>query len=85
MVQFDTPCAWLKDGRCTHYALRPDICREYDPAECERYATTPAERFVLRNEKDLERFLAEREARLEADRAKRAARRKNGSRGRATA
>ncbi|HEX7077518.1 MAG TPA: YkgJ family cysteine cluster protein [Candidatus Eisenbacteria bacterium] len=82
MVQFDTPCAWLKDGRCSHYALRPDICREYDPAECERYATTPAERFVLRNEKDLDRFLAEREARLTADRAKRADRRKNGTRSR---
>lgn len=62
-VQFDTPCAWLKDGRCTHYALRPDVCREYDPAECERYVTTPAEKIVIRNEKDLDRFLAEREAR----------------------
>lgn len=80
MVQFDTPCAWLKDGRCTHYALRPDICREYDPAECERYATTPAERFVLRNEHDLERYLAERKARLAARRRSRAASRDPGMR-----
>jgi Fe-S-cluster containining protein len=28
------------DGRCSHYALRPDLCREYDPAECERYSPT---------------------------------------------
>jgi len=72
MVQFDTPCSWLKDGRCTHYALRPEICRDYDPADCERYGTTAAEKFILRNEKDLERYLAEREERRKARRRKRA-------------
>jgi uncharacterized protein len=63
MVQFDTPCAWLKDGRCSHYALRPEICRDYDPAECERYCTVPAEKILIRDEKDLERYLEERKAR----------------------
>ena len=64
LVQFDTPCEWLIDGKCGHYSLRPDICREYDPADCERYNPTPAERILLRNPRDLERYLAEREARL---------------------
>ena len=63
LVQFDTPCEWLKEGRCTHYALRPEICREYDPGECERYCSTPAEKILLRDEHDLEQFLEERERR----------------------
>ncbi len=24
LIQFDTACNWLVDGRCSHYALRPD-------------------------------------------------------------
>lgn len=79
MVQFDTPCEWLKDGRCGHYALRPEVCREYDPADCERYCPTPAEKILLQDEKDLEKFLEELERRRVA---KRAASRK-GSGGRA--
>ncbi len=68
MIQFDSPCAWLKDGRCVHYELRPEICRDYDPAECERYVPAPAEKLLIRNEADLERYLEEREARLAARR-----------------
>ena len=68
MVQFDTPCDWLKHGKCSHYALRPEVCREYDPADCERYCPTPAEKILLSNEKDLEQFLLERDARREARR-----------------
>ncbi len=70
LIQFDTPCNWLVDGKCTHYALRPEICREYDPADCERYNPNPAEKVLLRNERDLEKFLVEREARLAARRAR---------------
>ncbi|HEU4333010.1 MAG TPA: hypothetical protein VFT32_00820, partial [Candidatus Eisenbacteria bacterium] len=69
-----TPCEWLVEGRCTHYHFRPEICRDYDPAECERYCTTPAEKVLIRTEQDLERYLAEREARA-------AARRKGGKKG----
>jgi Fe-S-cluster containining protein len=67
-IQFDTPCDWLAEGRCSHYRFRPDICREYDPAECERYIPAPAEKILLRNEHDLERYLAERKARARARR-----------------
>jgi hypothetical protein len=69
MVQFDTPCEWLVDGRCSHYSLRPEVCRDYDPADCERYNRSPAERLLLRTEADLERYLAERAARAAARRA----------------
>ena len=68
MVQFDTPCEWLVDGRCTHYEFRPQVCRDYDPVECERYCTTPAEKILLRTEQDLERYLAERAAKQAARR-----------------
>jgi hypothetical protein len=79
-LQFDTPCEWLVDGRCSHYRLRPDVCREYDPAECERYIPMPAEKLLIRNEEDLDRYLAVREARA-ARRKARGARRKARSRG----
>ena len=69
MVQFDTPCAWLKDGRCSHYALRPGVCRDYDPAECERYCTVPAEKVLIRDEKDLDHYLEERKAQVAARRS----------------
>src|SRR3990172_4701469 len=76
MIQFQTTCHWLKGGRCTHYALRPSVCRDFDPADCERYAPEPAEKLLIRNEQDLERFLAERDERL-------GARRRRGRAGRA--
>lgn len=73
MVQFDTPCEWLKDGRCSHYHHRPEVCREYDPADCERYCPNPAEKILLRDERDLDRFLAERDTRRKAKREARQA------------
>lgn len=79
MVQFDTPCDWLKDGRCSHYLHRPEVCREYDPADCERYCTAPAEKILLRDEKDLEQFLVERDARAKARRAEKATKRAAGA------
>ena len=65
LIQFDTPCEWLIDGRCGHYTLRPEICREYDPAECERYAGA-AEKVLLRNPDDLERYLESRKSKKKA-------------------
>jgi len=62
LVQFDTPCEWLVEGRCTHYELRPVICRDYDPAECERYGG-PAEKVLFRTPDDLEKYLRERKGR----------------------
>ncbi len=73
LIQFDTPCEWLKEGQCSHYTLRPDICREYDPVDCERYAG-PAEKIVLRTPDDLDRFVKEWEAKRRSRRARRAAR-----------
>jgi Fe-S-cluster containining protein len=67
-IQFETKCRWLVGGRCSHYELRPPVCRDHDPAGCERYVTGPAERVMIRNEEDLERYLAKREARLAARR-----------------
>ena len=77
LIQFNSPCNWLKDGRCTHYSLRPDMCREYDPADCERYCAGPAEKILMTNERDLERYLEEREKRSRA-RKRAAAKRASG-------
>ncbi len=62
LIQFDTPCEWLVEGRCTHYELRPQICRDYDPADCERYAG-PGEKVLLRTPEDLGRYLEARNRR----------------------
>jgi len=35
-VEFETPCSALtKDHECSEYENRPNICREYDPGNCE--------------------------------------------------
>ena len=95
LIQFDTPCDWLQDGKCTHYELRPEICREYDAKECERYLPTQAYKVLMKTEADLQKYLAEREVKLAARREARAEReaetkreaaararaRRNGSRG----
>lgn len=26
----DSPCLWLRDGRCQHYEQRPSICRDFE-------------------------------------------------------
>jgi uncharacterized protein len=59
-VQFDTACEWLKDERCTHYELRPELCREYDPESCERHGEGPGYEILIENEADLERYLDRR-------------------------
>lgn len=64
LIQFDTQCDWLVDGRCSHYELRPGICREYDPKECERYLPTQSHKVLMKTEADLRKYLEEREARL---------------------
>lgn len=74
LIQFDTPCEWLQDGKCTHYSLRPEICREYDPSECERYLTTQSHKILMKTEADLQTYLAEREVKLAARRLARAER-----------
>lgn len=56
LIQFDTPCEWLIEGRCGHYTLRPEICRAYDPVDCERYAGA-AEKVLIRTPDDLDRYL----------------------------
>jgi Fe-S-cluster containining protein len=81
LIQFDTPCEWLVDGRCSHYELRPNICREYDPAECERYLTTTSHRVLMKTEADLRKYMEEREVKLAARRRARAEREAASSRG----
>ena len=76
LLQFDTPCEWLVDSRCTHYELRPGICREYDPKECERYLPTKSAKVEMKTEADLQKYLAEREVRLAKRRLARAEREK---------
>lgn len=72
LIQFDTPCEWLADGKCTHYELRPEICREYDPSECERYLPTQSHKILMKTEADLREYLEAREVKLAARRRARA-------------
>lgn len=59
-IQFETQCDWLKDGACTHYELRPQLCRDYSVETCERYGDGPGYTRLISNEADLEAYLDQR-------------------------
>jgi len=59
-IQFETKCDWLTDGVCTHYELRPQLCRDYSIETCERYGDGPGYTRLISNEADLEAYLDHR-------------------------
>lgn len=59
-IQFETKCDWLNDGACTHYELRPQLCRDYSVETCERYGDGPGYARLISNEAELEAYLDQR-------------------------
>ncbi|MEK7729397.1 MAG: YkgJ family cysteine cluster protein, partial [candidate division KSB1 bacterium] len=58
-VQFNTPCKKLEEGgRCGWYAHRPKLCQDYKQAECPRYNSGPAEKFLFKDEEQFLSWLA---------------------------
>ncbi len=57
-LQFDSKCEWLKDGECSNYKLRPDVCRKYKIESC--YMSSPEAyryKLVLKTSDDLFNYL----------------------------
>jgi Fe-S-cluster containining protein len=64
-IQIKTTCKNLQsDNRCGIYESRPEICREYEPGECD-YSTTPYgyEHFFTHPEQ-VEKYYAEKTGRV---------------------
>jgi len=58
-VQFNTRCKKLDEsGRCGWYAHRPKLCQDYKQAECPRYNSGPAEKFLFKDEEQFMNWLA---------------------------
>lgn len=58
-VQFNTPCKKLDEaGRCGWYAHRPKLCQDYKQAECPRYHSGQAEKFLFKDETQFMDWLA---------------------------
>ena len=58
LVEFVTPCKYLNDQLCSIYENRPEVCRKYDPDDCEKKFDTTE--ITFKNIEDVERFTAQR-------------------------
>ena len=57
-VQFNTPCEFLKkDYTCGIYDVRPYICRQHDPSDCEALDDVECQKFMLKSVEDLDMYL----------------------------
>ena len=57
-IEFKTDCKALnKDGKCNIYELRPNICRDYDPEECEFNGEGSAWKHEFNSREDFLKFL----------------------------
>lgn len=57
-IEFKTKCKALnKDNRCDIYELRPQICRDYDPEECERNGEGEVWKYCFTNREEFLKYL----------------------------
>ena len=57
-IEFKTKCKALQDdGKCSIYELRPQICRDYDPEECERNGEGSVWKHKFENREDFLKYL----------------------------
>ncbi len=59
-IQFNTPCENLKEGLCTVYETRPQICREYSSENCERFGDGDSFKFLWKTVDEFEIWFAKR-------------------------
>ncbi len=56
-VEFLTPCEFLdKNGRCSIYEKRPQICRDYDQEECP-FHNSYKEKHTFKSLEDIEKYI----------------------------
>ena len=60
-VEFKTNCkALTKQRRCSIYDQRPDICRDYDPEECEKNGEGSPYKLLFKTKKDIEKYVQQK-------------------------
>lgn len=58
LVEFATPCEKLNaDGSCSIYKDRPQVCRDYDPDNCENHGEGESYTVIFRNLEDVDEYL----------------------------
>ncbi len=60
LVEFVTPCKFLKNNKCEIYEARPDVCREYDPDGCADSEKNIEMKIAFKKPTDVEKFVAKR-------------------------
>ncbi|HOO55396.1 MAG TPA: YkgJ family cysteine cluster protein [bacterium] len=60
ILEFVTPCKFLKNNRCTMYDRRPVICRDYDPAVCARDKNGEEQKIRFTNPDEVDKFVLKR-------------------------
>jgi Fe-S-cluster containining protein len=57
-IQFNTPCEKLVDRRCSIYAKRPQVCRDYSTDACERYGEGDSFKVLWKHMEEFDEWLA---------------------------
>jgi uncharacterized protein len=60
LLEFETPCKHLKNNLCEIYENRPEICRCYDPDDCERKYDGGYAKIRFTAPEEVEQFVAKR-------------------------
>jgi uncharacterized protein len=60
LLEFMTPCKHLKNNLCAIYENRPEICRDYDPNDCERKHDGGYAKIRFSEPGEVEKFTAKR-------------------------
>lgn len=56
-LEFKTPCKALKNNLCSIYNERPQMCREYNQADCTNYNKSKAEKYYFNDADELKKYL----------------------------
>lgn len=79
LVEFLTPCKFLKNNRCEIYESRPDVCREYDPGGCAASEEEIEMKIAFRTPGDVEKYVARRWPKKKKAKKKKSAKKKKKS------
>ena len=58
-AEINNECKYLKDSRCSIYEERPDICRGYEPDECELHGEGEYYKKMFESRDDFLKYMEE--------------------------
>ncbi|HOY63784.1 MAG TPA: YkgJ family cysteine cluster protein [bacterium] len=60
VLEFESPCKFLKDNRCSDYENRPYICRDYEADTCTQNRRGKDSKILFEEPAQVEAFVAKR-------------------------